>query len=64
MTKETKSRFLKVKCNDCGNEQAVFSNASTTVKCLACEKVIAEPRGGKAGIKAEIVEVLDSNILG
>lgn len=56
--KETKSRFLKIKCNDCGNEQVIFSNASTTVKCLACEKVIAEPTGGKADIKTEIVEVL------
>ncbi len=58
MAKETKSRFIRVKCNDCGNDQVIFSNASTTVKCLACEKVIAEPMGGKADIKTEIVEVL------
>lgn len=62
MTKEIKSRFLRVKCNDCGNEQITFSNPSTTVKCLACEKVIAEPKGGKANITTEIVEVLDTRV--
>lgn len=62
MANKTNSRFIRVKCNDCGNEQIIFSNAATTVKCLACEKVIAEPKGGKADIKTEIVEVLDANL--
>jgi len=61
MAKETKSRFLRVKCNDCGNEQVIFSNVATTVKCTACDKVIAEPRGGKAEIKTEVAEVLDAD---
>ncbi len=61
MATKTKSKFLKIKCNDCGNEQVIFSNASISVKCLACDRVIAEPKGGKADIKTEIIEVLDSS---
>ena len=54
--KETKSKFVKVKCNDCGNEQVVFDNAKSVVKCLVCDKVLAEPKGGKADIKTQVVE--------
>jgi len=54
-----KSKFLKVKCKKCKNEQVVFNKASTQVKCLVCSAVIAEPHGGKAEIKTSIVEVLD-----
>lgn len=60
--KKTKSRFLKVKCNDCGNEQVIFGCAASTIKCLVCEKVLAVPTGGKTAIKTEILEVLDKNL--
>ena len=55
---EVKSRFVRVKCPDCKNEQIIFGKASTPVKCLVCEKIIAEPSGGKAKIKAKVEEVL------
>lgn len=54
---KAESRFIKVRCK-CGNEQVIFGKASTIIKCLKCNKVIAEPRGGKARIKATILEVL------
>jgi len=54
-----KSKFLKVKCNDCGSEQAVFGCAASVVKCLVCGKTLVEPTGGKAVIKAKIIKVLD-----
>lgn len=53
-----KSRFLRVVCPKCKNEQIIFDKASTVVKCLVCNRVLAEPTGGKAGIKARIVKVL------
>ncbi|MBI4170773.1 MAG: 30S ribosomal protein S27e [Candidatus Aenigmarchaeota archaeon] len=53
------SKFLKVKCKKCKNEQIIFNKAATLVKCLVCSAVMAEPRGGKAEIKTSIVEVLD-----
>lgn len=58
MEKKTDSKFLRVKCNDCENEQIVFDHASTIVKCNVCGRTLVEPRGGKAEIKGEIIEVL------
>lgn len=55
---ETGSRFLRVKCRDCGNEQVTFDRVATVVSCLVCGATVAEPTGGKADVKAEVVEVL------
>lgn len=52
------SKFYKVKCNDCDNEQVVFSKAATRVACNACGGTIAEPRGGTARIVGEKVAEL------
>ena len=54
-----KHRFIKVRCQSCKNEQNIFEGATTKVKCLICDAVLAEPKGGKADIKARIVEVLN-----
>ena len=54
-----KSRFLRVKCSDCGNEQIMFGSASTDVKCLVCGKTLAEARGGKSNILTKILAVLE-----
>ena len=48
MVEVTKSKFLKVKCNDCQNEQIIFGNATTRVDCTVCGRTLAEPSGGKA----------------
>jgi small subunit ribosomal protein S27e len=53
--RENRSRFFKVKCPDCENEQTVFEKASTVVHCVVCGKELAVPTGGKANFKAEIV---------
>ncbi len=49
--------FVKIKCADCGNEQVTFSKAATTVVCNVCGATLVKPRGGKADIKGEVVEV-------
>jgi small subunit ribosomal protein S27e len=54
-----RSRFLKVKCVDCGNEQVMFGSAKTVVKCVICGKTFAEPGGGKAKIMTKIISVLE-----
>ena len=46
--------FIKVKCK-CKNEQVIFKRASTLVKCLVCNEVLAHPTGGIAEVKAEII---------
>jgi len=53
------SRFLTVKCLDCGNEQVIFGSASTVVRCLVCGKTLAEPTGGKSKILTKIITVLE-----
>ena len=57
--KEPKSRFIKIRCPKCKNEQIMFGKTSKTVKCLVCEKALAEPTGGKSKVKARILEVLE-----
>jgi len=52
------SRFIKVRCNKCKNEQIIFGKPSTEVKCLVCGTVLAKTTGGKAEIKGQILEVL------
>ena len=59
MISETKSKFVKVRCTKCKNEQIIFGNASTVVECLVCNKEVAYPTGGKAKISARVLEVLE-----
>ncbi|MEM2115569.1 MAG: 30S ribosomal protein S27e [Candidatus Woesearchaeota archaeon] len=54
------SKFVKVRCSKCNNEQIIFDKSSTYVKCLICETPIAKPTGGKAKlINSQVLEVLD-----
>ncbi len=57
IVQQPRSRFLKVKCLDCENEQIIFAYATTEVKCLKCEKVLAKPSGGKAKLESIAREV-------
>ena len=53
-----KGKFIKVSCSKCKNEQVIFGKANTQVKCLICEENLIEATGGKAKIKAKVLEVL------
>ncbi|HLF54938.1 MAG TPA: 30S ribosomal protein S27e [Candidatus Nanoarchaeia archaeon] len=57
--KETESKFVKIRCPKCKNEQIMFGKASSIVNCLVCSKVLAEPTGGKSRVKARVLEVLE-----
>ncbi len=57
--KEPKSKFIKVRCPKCKNEQIIFGKSSSEIKCLVCGKVLAEPTSGKSRIKSRILEVLE-----
>lgn len=54
-----KSTFVRVKCLKCGNEQIIFSHAVNKVTCNVCGVELAEPSGGKAIIKGEVVAVFE-----
>ena len=53
------SKFIKVRCKDCENEQVLFDKASTVVSCHICGSKLAMPGGGKAKIKGEVLEVIE-----
>jgi len=55
---ETTSKFVKIRCPKCKNEQIMFGKASSIVICLVCGKGLADPTGGKSRVKARILEVL------
>ena len=57
--KEPSSKFVKVRCSKCKNEQIIFGKSSTRVNCLVCSKPLAEPTGGKSRIRARVLEVLE-----
>ncbi|MBI4453016.1 30S ribosomal protein S27e [Candidatus Woesearchaeota archaeon] len=57
--REPTSKFIKIRCPKCKNEQITFGKSSIDVKCLVCNKQLVAPTGGKSRIKARILEVLD-----
>ena len=57
--KETKAKFIKLRCPKCKNEQIMFGKSASKIKCLVCGKVLAEPTGGKSKVKARVLEVLE-----
>jgi len=57
--KKAESKFIKVRCKDCENEQVLFNKASSDVSCHICGSTLAKPSGGKAEIKGEILEVIE-----
>ncbi|MBI2673099.1 30S ribosomal protein S27e [Candidatus Woesearchaeota archaeon] len=56
---EPTSKFIKLRCTKCKNEQIIFGKPTTKIQCLVCEKILAEPTGGKGRVKARILEVLE-----
>jgi len=48
------SKFQKVKCKECDEENIVYSYASSSVTCKSCGNVIAEPSGAIAILHGDI----------
>ena len=57
--KESKTKFIKIRCSKCKNEQIMFGKSSIPINCLVCEESLADPTGGKSKIKARVLEVLE-----
>ncbi|MBS7654919.1 30S ribosomal protein S27e [Candidatus Bathyarchaeota archaeon] len=53
------SKFIKIKCPKCGNEQITFDKASIKVKCNICDEILAEPSGGRIKLSAEKLQEFD-----
>jgi small subunit ribosomal protein S27e len=56
---EPSSKFVKVRCSKCKNEQVLFGKSSVVTQCLVCSTILSEPTGGKSRISARILEVLE-----
>ncbi len=54
---EPKSKFLKISCSECENEQIIFNKPTNTVQCLDCESTLCDPTGGMGKIQSKIEEV-------
>ena len=53
------SKFIKVRCKDCENEQVLFNKSSSVVSCHICGSKLALPKGGKAEVRGEILETIE-----
>ena len=51
---EPSSKFQKVKCKECDEENIIYSHATSGVTCKSCGNVIAESSGAVATIHGEI----------
>ena len=55
----TENKYRRVKCNDCGNEQVLFLRTATRIPCAVCGAALAEPTGGLAIVKGEVVGTVE-----
>jgi len=53
-----RSKFLKIKCPSCGNEQIMFDHATFPVRCLICGTQLVKPTGGKAEVLGDVIKIL------
>jgi len=53
----TKSKFVRIRCPKCENEQVIFGKATTSVRCLKCNYTMSKPTASKAKIRAKVLEV-------
>jgi small subunit ribosomal protein S27e len=54
----TKSKFLKVKCSKCKNEQIIFEKSASNVTCSVCKEILAKSTGGKSNVIAKVIKEL------
>ena len=51
---EPKSKFFKIECKECGENQVVYSHVSTEITCNSCGNTLAQPTGALAKIHGKI----------
>ena len=55
---EPSSRFQRIKCSECEEEQIIYSHTTTVIKCNSCGNSIAEPTGSKAKLFGKVSETI------
>lgn len=56
---KSEGKFVRVRCQECKNEQVVFGKAAMDVNCLVCQKPLGNSTGGKTRVGTQILEVLE-----
>ncbi|MFH1240312.1 MAG: 30S ribosomal protein S27e [Candidatus Diapherotrites archaeon] len=54
-----KTKFIRVKCSGCGNEQTIFNSAASDVKCNACNQLLAKSKSSRIELKAKVVKEME-----
>ena len=54
LTPEPSSKFQKVKCKECNEENIVYSHATTEVTCKSCGNIVSEPTGAVASLHGKV----------
>ena len=52
------SRFNRVKCDECGETQVIYSHATTLVTCNSCGNEVAKPTGSAATLKGKKLDAV------
>lgn len=53
------SRYIKIRCNKCGEERIVFGNSTRNIRCNKCKTQITKSTGSRAKIiNAKVIKVL------
>ena len=52
--------FIRVRCEDCENEQVLFGKAAGEVGCAVCGSTLATPTGGEAELHGDVLEVVEA----
>jgi small subunit ribosomal protein S27e len=52
------SKFVRVACKKCKNEQVIFSKCAMEVRCVNCDELVAESTGGECYVHAKILGTL------
>ena len=56
---EPSSKFQKIKCSECEEQQIVYSHTTTVIKCNSCGNPITQPTGSKAKLFGKISETIE-----
>lgn len=56
--KTPKSKFIRLMCKKCENEQVIYNKVASVVKCTKCDEILAEPTGGEALVRGKVVQNL------
>jgi len=57
LVKMPTSKFARIMCRKCRNEQVIFTKIATVVVCQKCGEEIARPGGGEAIVHGKVLEI-------